>query len=89
MCPPLPLPSPLITDSILFDCCVVAIVDVDVDVDVGISIVIVVVVVVSPLFALLFIVPALAIIATAAAILPKANKASAIANKKWLIVDYD
>jgi hypothetical protein len=39
--------------------------------------------------ALLFIVPALAIIATAAAILPEANKASAIANKKWLIVDYD
>ncbi len=82
MCPPLPLPSPLITDSILFDCCVVAIVDV------GIGIVIVVVV--SPLLALLFIVaPDLAIIAAAAAILPEANNASAIANKKWLIVDYD
>jgi uncharacterized membrane protein YdfJ with MMPL/SSD domain len=75
LCPPLPLPSPLITDSILFDCCVVAIVDV------GIGIGIVIVVVVSPLLALLFIVPALAIIATAAAILPEANKASAIANK--------
>jgi hypothetical protein len=84
LCPPLPLPSPLLTDSILFDCCVVAIVDV------GIGIGIVIVVVVSPLLALLFIVaPALAIIAAAAAILPEANNASAIANKKWLIVDYD
>jgi hypothetical protein len=83
LCPPLPLPSPLITDSILFDCCVVAIIDV------GIGIGIVIVVVVSPLLMLLFIILALAIITAAAAIISEANNASAIANKKWLIVEYD